>query len=160
MENKNCCGLIPQFNNLEELNNWATRQFGLDSENPINEVLEDYLSVKEFLYGVHDLLDRNRKPLNTEGGFMVPIRPAKGEATLDVFKVDVSEDFKISLGNGLDGKLRVKIVRWDRGPFLVIDVEAGLPVLYVPVNIYCHELRGLIKKAAAKLTAYQEGREA
>lgn len=83
IENKSCCGQIPRFNSLEELNGWAARQFSLDSDNPINEVLEDYLSVKEFLYGVYDLIDRNNKPLNVEGGFMVPIRSAKGELEND-----------------------------------------------------------------------------
>ncbi|MCL5272033.1 MAG: hypothetical protein M1486_01715 [Gammaproteobacteria bacterium] len=45
---------------------WLTREFNFNSDNPLKELLEDYISLKGFLYEVYNLLDKWKQPRNLE----------------------------------------------------------------------------------------------
>lgn len=57
---------VTKFYSLMELNMWLTREFNFNSDNPLKELLEDYISLKGFLYEVYNLLDKWKQPRNLE----------------------------------------------------------------------------------------------
>ncbi|MCL5272035.1 MAG: hypothetical protein M1486_01725 [Gammaproteobacteria bacterium] len=52
---------IPQFETIEQLNAWIFKRFSFDGDNPLEQLLEDYDSAKEILYGMYALIDKRER---------------------------------------------------------------------------------------------------
>ncbi|MHB8157244.1 MAG: hypothetical protein ACYDEQ_07615 [Desulfocucumaceae bacterium] len=154
---------IPHFNNLEELNVWIRSQFHFDGDNPLQDLLEDYVNSRDKLCKIHNLItfwethgvsEEPECPEELEESK----EPGRSEVPVNVGIVNFTDydSFKLRNGDGQEKELQIKLVEWDQEPFLSINLETGCPedmVLFIPSRIYAHELALILEKTVAKLAA-------
>lgn len=174
IENKSCCGQIPRFSSLEELDDWISDEFGFDGLNPLQTLLGDYIHAKNYICKMHNLVSEweTQGIPDSEWTTQGTTQEAQGSESLkeseepkgsegEVIPIDIIEELRFSNFSlkGIEGQhklLRVRIARWTRRPLLIVDTTFNRPgdaVLYIPGNFAMHEFNALMEKADAKLMA-------
>lgn len=147
---------IPQFNNLQQLNNWIHTEFLFDSDNPLQQLLEDYAHAKEYICKVHNLVtswESGEPPEKPEESK----ESERSELPLKVGVINHADEIlKFRNRDGQEKELQIKLVKWDQEPLLSVNLETSYPgdmILFVPTHIYAHEYSLLLKKVIDKLAA-------